>query len=139
MPAEEGEELHVLDPDTGRWATWERVESFVESGPGDRHYLLDAATGTVGLGPAIRSADGGWRQYGAIPPKGASLRFSAYRYGGGRAGNVAPGALTQLKESVRRRRRGHEPHARPSAASTPSRWSRCAAARRWRCARATAP
>ncbi len=100
LPAEEGEELHVLEPDSTRWQTWQRVESFVESGPGDRHYLLDAATGTVELGPAIRSADGGWQQYGAIPPKGAQLRFSSYRYGGGRVGNVAPGALIQLKESV---------------------------------------
>jgi predicted phage baseplate assembly protein len=100
LPTEEGEELDVLDPESGRWTTWQRVESFVESGPGDRHYMLDAATGTVALGPAIRTADGGWRQYGAIPPKGAQLRFSAYRFGGGRVGNVAPGALTQLKEAI---------------------------------------
>ena len=113
LPAEEGEELHVLEPESTRWQTWQRVESFAESGPGDRHYLLDAATGTVELGPAIRSADGGWQQYGAIPPKGAAaallglpLRRRARRQR--RAGRADPAQGVGA-----RRRRGHEPLPRP--------------------------
>ena len=43
---------------------------------------------------------GGWTQYGSVPPKGAVLRFSKYRHGGGRMGNVTAGTLTVLKTSV---------------------------------------
>jgi predicted phage baseplate assembly protein len=92
--------LEVLDPEGGGWERWELRESFVESKPGDRHYVLDLASGQVELGPAIRTPDGSWRQYGAVPAKGATLRFSRYRHGGGRDGNVAPGTLTVLKGSI---------------------------------------
>src|SRR5262249_41680372 len=51
-------------------------------------------------GPAVRRPQGGWRQYGAVPPKGAQLRFTRYRHGGGRRGNVAAGALCVLKSAV---------------------------------------
>ena len=59
-----GETLEVRDPETGEWEPWEIVESFVESGPDDAHYMLDLAHGEIELGPAIRAAEGGWRQYG---------------------------------------------------------------------------
>ena len=36
-----------------------------------------SSRGEVELGPAIRETDGGWTQYGAVPPKGAVLRFTA--------------------------------------------------------------
>ena len=52
------------------------------------------------LGPAIRETDGGWRLSGAIPAKGALMRFTRYRYGGGRAGNVAENTITQLRTPV---------------------------------------
>ena len=55
------------------------------------------AHGTIELGPAVRQADGDWRYYGAVPPKGATLRMSRYRTGGGLRGNVLPGTLTVLK------------------------------------------
>ena len=56
---------------------------------------LDLVSGEVELGPAIRETDGGWTQYGAVPPKGAVLRFTRYRHGGGRDGNVTAGTLTR--------------------------------------------
>ena len=84
----------MLEPESTPWRTWEPRESFAESGPADRHYLLDLATGKVELGPAIRTADGGWRQYGACPPRARRLRLAGYRHGGGRRGNVAPGRST---------------------------------------------
>jgi predicted phage baseplate assembly protein len=95
-----GETLEVRDPQGASWQSWEVRDTFAESGPRDRHCVLDLASGTVELGPAIRQPDGGWRQYGAIPPKGATLRFSRYRHGGGRAGNVAAGTLTVLKTAI---------------------------------------
>jgi predicted phage baseplate assembly protein len=67
---------------------------------GDRHFQIDYVGGHIELGPAIREADGSWTQYGHVPPKGAHLRMSGYRHGGGRVGNVAAGTLTMLKSSL---------------------------------------
>ena len=87
-------------PTPASWEQWEQVESFVESKPTALHYVLNAAAGQVELGPAIRTPDGSWRQYGNVPTKGATLRFSRYRHGGGRQGNVAAGTLTVLKSAI---------------------------------------
>ena len=95
-----GETLEVQDPESGDWARWELADDFVGSTEFDRHFALDSVSGEVELGPAIRETDGGWTQYGAVPPKGAVLRFTRYRYGGGRAGNVTAGTLTVLKSTI---------------------------------------
>jgi predicted phage baseplate assembly protein len=95
-----GEVLEVRNAETGDWEEWDRVETFAESGPEDRHYALDLANGVVELGPAIRAADGSWLQYGAVPPKGIQLRFTRYRHGGGRRGNVLPGMLSILRSTI---------------------------------------
>jgi predicted phage baseplate assembly protein len=94
------ERLEALNALSGDWEPWTLVETFAESGPEDTHYTLDLANGTVELGPAIRGADGSWLQYGAVPPKGAQLRFNRYRHGGGRRGNVIPDSLTILRSPV---------------------------------------
>jgi predicted phage baseplate assembly protein len=96
----EGEQLEVLNQVSGDWEAWELVETFAESGSDDPHYALDLANGVVEFGPAIRAADGSWSQYGAVPPKGAAVRFTRYRHGGGRRGNVIPDALTILRSPV---------------------------------------
>jgi predicted phage baseplate assembly protein len=95
-----GEHLEVQDPESGDWERWELREDFVDSTPFDRHYVLDVVSGDVELGPAIRETDGGWSQYGAVPPKGAVMRMSRYRHGGGRAGNVAAGTLSVLRSPI---------------------------------------
>ena len=79
---------------------WTEVSHFAASGPADRHFRIDAYAGELQLGPAIRTADGGLRSHGAIPPSGAVLRLDAYRTGGGQAGNVARGQIRVLKTSV---------------------------------------
>jgi predicted phage baseplate assembly protein len=96
----ERETLEVREPDSDEWEEWTMVDSFVESGSDDTHFVLDLATGEVELGPAIRAAEGGWRQFGAIPPQGSTLRFGRYRRGGGRLGNVAADTLTTLKSAI---------------------------------------
>jgi predicted phage baseplate assembly protein len=95
-----GETVEVRDPESGDWAAWELRPDFVASTEFDRHYTLSPVGGEIELGPAIRETDGGWTQYGAIPPKGAILRFTRYRHGGGRGGNVAAGALSVLRSSI---------------------------------------
>jgi len=82
------------------WQSWTRVDSFAASGPGDRHFILDGTTGTVAFGPALRTEDGGIRQYGAVPAAGAAIRMRRYCVGGGARGNVGPGAIRTLKSSI---------------------------------------
>jgi predicted phage baseplate assembly protein len=91
------EVLEVRPAGAAHWQRWAPVLSFAERGEDDHVYMCDPATGTVELGPAVRQPDGGWKRYGAVPPKGAVLRMSSYRRGGGLAGNVKAGALTVLK------------------------------------------
>jgi predicted phage baseplate assembly protein len=115
--AERGETLEVRNPpshvngdartesDQQRWVPWEIREHFAGSSETDRHFVLDAASGEIQLGPVIRDRPlrhqpERWKQYGAIPEKGAVLRFTRYRHGGGQAGNVSAGKLTVLKGTL---------------------------------------
>ncbi|WP_416965361.1 putative baseplate assembly protein [Streptomyces sp. Agncl-13] len=82
------------------WTDWQVVPHFAASGPDDRHITLDAATGELAFGPAVREPDGSLRQYGMVAPKGAVIRARRYRTGGGRAGNVARGAVQILRSSI---------------------------------------
>ncbi|WP_019062854.1 putative baseplate assembly protein [Streptomyces prunicolor] len=82
------------------WTDWQVVPHFAASGPDDRHVTLDAATGELAFGPAVREPDGSLRQYGMVAPKGAVIRARRYRTGGGRAGNVARGAVQILRSSI---------------------------------------
>ena len=100
LPPTEGETLEVREPGSDRWDPWTLVESFAVSGPSDRHFKLDATSGAIELGPAVRQPDGGWTQYGAVPPQGSGLRMRAYRFGGGRRGNVAADTVTTLRSAI---------------------------------------
>jgi predicted phage baseplate assembly protein len=97
---EPGERLEVLERDSSEWQPWQQCESFADSLPEDHHYRLDAVAGEISFGPAIRLPDGGWRFFGDVPGPGASLRFTRYRSGGGRRGNVAAGTLRVLKSAI---------------------------------------
>jgi predicted phage baseplate assembly protein len=100
LPLADGQVLEVREPGADRWHEWSPVESFATSGPADRHFKLVTNSGELELGPAVRQPDGGWTQYGAVPPQGAELRMSVYRHGGGRHGNVAADALTVLRSTI---------------------------------------
>ena len=52
------------------------------------------------MGPALPQRDGQVRRYGQIPPKGAMLTMTGYRYGGGQIGNVATHTLNVLKTAL---------------------------------------
>ena len=82
------------------WTGWEVVPHFAASGPADRHLTLDATTGEIAFGPAVREPDGTLRQYGAVPRRGAAIRARRYRTGGGRTGNVARGTVRSLRDSI---------------------------------------
>ena len=82
----------VTDPRSGLisevWVTWSGQPNFYFSGPEDRHYVLDRASGRIQFGDGV---------HGMLPTAGNS-NVMAYRYkaGGGLAGNVAAGSITQL-------------------------------------------
>jgi predicted phage baseplate assembly protein len=94
------EAVQVESSEGDGWHSWQLVDTFAGSGPGDRHVQLDPATGEISFGPAVRLPDGSTRQYGAVPLKGTALRAHRYQTGGGRAGNVARGTLTVLRSSI---------------------------------------
>ncbi len=99
LPRHEDERVELWQSGMESWQAWAEVASFGESSADDPHYVLDSATGELRFGPALRQRNGAVRRYGAIPPRGAELRFSRYRYGGGTAGNVRRGAITELKSA----------------------------------------
>jgi predicted phage baseplate assembly protein len=100
-PVVAADEPYALEVAAGDgWERWSTVESFADSAPDDRHFVLDATAGEILFGPSVREPDGGLRQYGAVPPKGAPMRMRGYRVGGGRLGNVTGGVLNNLKSSL---------------------------------------
>ncbi|MFQ5873058.1 MAG: putative baseplate assembly protein [Dehalococcoidia bacterium] len=99
LPRYRGETIEVAQEDGG-YEQWEEVADFSESGPEERHFVLDSAEGEIGFGPAIRQPQGETRQFGKIPPRDRLIRFSTYRYGGGSEGNVGKGTITVLKSSI---------------------------------------
>jgi predicted phage baseplate assembly protein len=99
LPRLEGETLEV-EGDDGSFEPWIEVSDFGGSGPKDCHFVLDDATGTIELGPRIRTPRGEEHQAGHAPPEGRHLRFKSYRSGGGLVGNVGARTLTVLKSSI---------------------------------------
>ena len=112
-------------PATGR--RWELREDFVSSTEFDRHFCLDQVSGDVELGPAIRETDGGWTQYGAVPPEGRGAALHAlpprrrpprqhHRRRARRAAGHDPRRRQRHEpEAGRRRRRRRGARARPPA------------------------
>ena len=73
--------------------TWTEVDDFTRSGPDDRHFAWDSASGAIRFGPAVRQPSGGVRRHGAVPAEGALISVTGYRVGGGAAGNVGARTL----------------------------------------------
>jgi Baseplate J-like protein len=73
------------------WIRWREVPDFNGSYPHSRHYTLDHGTGEVVFGNGI---------LGLVPPLGSDNIVATYKVGGGSAGNVAKGAVVQLRSPV---------------------------------------
>jgi predicted phage baseplate assembly protein len=95
-----GEAIETRAPGSDYWEPWVEVSDFADSGFQDKHFTCDSTSGEIRFGPALRQPDGSVWSYGAIPARGAEIRFSVYRYGGGVAGNVQAGTLAVLKTSI---------------------------------------
>lgn len=79
---------------------WQRVDDFAQSDRHDRHFTLEASTGEIAFGPAIRQPDGRVKQYGRVPETDRQIRLSRYRHGGGLSGNVPVNKIQVLKTTV---------------------------------------
>ncbi len=91
LPRRKGIDTLLVGPQGASQAEmeiWSEVDDFSASKPDDRHFVCDSYTGEILLGPNLPLPNGQTRQYGAVPLKGMTLRFTAYRYGGGVEGNV---------------------------------------------------
>ena len=82
----------VTDPRTSVitevWVTWRGQPNLYFSGPGDRHYVMDRASGRIVFGDGMN---------GMLPvPGNSNIMAFLYQAGGGLAGNVNAGAISQL-------------------------------------------
>lgn len=75
---------------TAVWVTWRRQAHLYQSQPGDRHYILERATGL------FRFGDG---RYGLLPPAGSRI-IATYGNGGGLSGNVAAGTINEFRMAI---------------------------------------
>jgi predicted phage baseplate assembly protein len=66
---------------------WREVADWDRTGSADRHYLLDAESGTIAFGDGRR---------GKVPPAGTEVVARSYAVGGGATGNVPAGRLARL-------------------------------------------
>lgn len=73
------------------WVQWDAVDDFLDSGPQDRHFVVDRTVGTVRF-------SGG--DNGRIPPRGVDNVKATYTTGGGTDGNVDAATVTELKSSI---------------------------------------
>jgi hypothetical protein len=67
---------------------WRPVDDLVLAGVQEPVYELDPEAGVVRFGDGVR---------GRIPARGARIRVELMRRGGGEAGNLAPGSLSQVQ------------------------------------------
>lgn len=74
------------------WVRWVPVEDFLESGPQDRHYIIERHTGRIYFG------DG---ENGKAPPSPGPGNIKVnYKTGGGSRGNVGPFGISRLQNSI---------------------------------------
>jgi predicted phage baseplate assembly protein len=73
-------------PDSG--TVWREVDDLSQFGPDDRVFTLDAALGVVSLGDGVHGR--------AVPPGFRNVVARRYRFGGGSAGAVDAGMITEI-------------------------------------------
>jgi hypothetical protein len=70
---------------------WTQVDNFGQVGRNDMVYVLDPTAGTVTFGDGIR---------GMRPVAASVVVASRYKYGGGSAGNLAPGSIKAVQPAA---------------------------------------
>lgn len=75
---------------TAVWVRWDEQTHLYDAKPRDRVFMVEHATGLLRFGDGLQ---------GMIPTAGSRIVVS-YSSGGGKAGNVARGAITQLRSAA---------------------------------------
>jgi hypothetical protein len=91
---DETETIEVDEGGVGNWIEYARMTSFLNSGPGSRHYTIQ--TDSAGQGK-ITFGDGA---SGKIPPAGLGNVRATYRVGGDENGNVGAYQITSNAEGI---------------------------------------
>jgi hypothetical protein len=73
------------------WVTWADQPHLLDSGPDDRHYVVERARGLLRFGDGVN---------GKVPPAGSAIQAARYRVGGGSFGNVPAGAISQVAGAI---------------------------------------
>src|SRR5262249_18399147 len=89
------------------WARWREAPHLFASGPADRHYVIERSLGLVRFGDGTN---------GRVPPAGGRI-VATYDAGGGPAGNVPAGTITELRSAVRFLQRVYNPFAAAGGAA----------------------
>jgi len=92
--------LELQVEENGQWTTWQALDFIAGQGAEARVFRLDSATGYIYFGDGTGS--------GMRPPRGARIRASSYRFGGGVAGNLAAGTVKELVDGSSRLRPRHD-------------------------------
>lgn len=71
----------------GAYETWTQTDYLGGHGRHDQVYQLDAEAGLVRFGNGVT---------GKVPPRGAKVRATLLRHGGGRAGNLRPQSIEKI-------------------------------------------
>jgi hypothetical protein len=103
-PGEQESRERVRVHDGKRFALWEERETFADTRPGDRVFMVDRAAGLIVFAPAGdppggADADPQIRTSWAAPGAGRMI-VVWYARGGGEEGNVMAGALDSLKSPL---------------------------------------
>jgi predicted phage baseplate assembly protein len=91
--------IAVDEGDGNGYVTWTEVEDFAGSGPTDKIYTLDHATGLVSFGDGVSGAIPRWLSGNASNSDAAdqvNIKATRYQFGGGAGGNTPPGTITTL-------------------------------------------
>ncbi|WP_284163248.1 baseplate J/gp47 family protein [Frigidibacter sp. SD6-1] len=91
-------EARTVTADGRTFLLWDEVENFAGR-TAARAYVADRGAGRITFAPATGAARALTATLADVPPAAAQIR-AWYMTGGGRAGNVAPGTLTQLRERL---------------------------------------
>jgi hypothetical protein len=89
-------DLNIVTDSQGRvrevWVRWQSRPNFDLSGPDDRHYVIERTRGRILSGDRIHGR--------TITPGRDNVALRQYQTGGGAAGNVGAGTITQLLGSL---------------------------------------
>jgi hypothetical protein len=79
--------LQVEEPGLG-YRGWQRIDDLALAGRDDAVFSIDSESGTIRFGNGVR---------GRVPYAGSRVRVERMRAGGGQAGNLPAGTLTELR------------------------------------------